>query len=125
MKGYRWIDGKGLRRYESFCVNVPAIYYRDDISTIKSIEYAFKHSCGASSGTAPPETKEDGYIHLGNAVCTGVMRAGDVVTFTIKWNGKEETLELSIKPDSQEEKDEIKEKTPEYTADRVWVTLGE
>ena len=99
-----------MRRYESFCINVPAIYYRDDISKINSIEYEFKHPGGASSGTAPPRTKEDGYIHLGSAGGTGVMRAGDVVTFTIKWNGKEETLELSIKPEGQEEKDEIEKK---------------
>jgi hypothetical protein len=43
------------------------------------------------------ENLKDGYIHLGSGGGTGVMRADDIITFTIKWNGKEETLALSVK----------------------------
>jgi hypothetical protein len=98
---YLWRDDTGLLEYERYSLQIPAIAYKGDIHEIGSIEYAYKHSGGAGSGTSSLKEKEDGYIHLGSGGGTGVMRADEVITFTIKWNGKEETLALSVKPDDQ------------------------
>ena len=98
---HMWKDDTGLLEYERYSLQIPAIAYKGDIHEIESIEYAYKHSGGAGSGTSSLKEKEDGYIHLGSGGGTGVMRADEVITFTIKWNGKEETLALSAKLDGR------------------------
>jgi hypothetical protein len=90
-----WQDEKGTLHRESYHTDSQAIKYKSsDIDAVGSIEFEYKttHGGGSASGVY---LNKDGYLQLGGSGGDGAIpRADEDVTYSVKWNGKEETFIL-------------------------------
>jgi hypothetical protein len=90
-----WQDEKGTLHYDSYHTEYPVIKYKlSDIEAVGPTEFEYKTTHGGGSTTGVYLSK-DGYLKLGGGGGNGAMpREDEDVTYTVKWNGKEETFIL-------------------------------
>ncbi|MHC1682632.1 MAG: hypothetical protein AB6733_06750 [Clostridiaceae bacterium] len=90
-----WTDESGKTNYDSNKYEYQEIkYIKSDITNVGPIE--FEHKTSVDSGNiSGVELDNDGYLHCGGGSGNGALpRKESEITYTIKWNGKEETFKL-------------------------------
>lgn len=93
-----WQDEAGVLHQESYYNEYPEIKYKmSDIETVGSINFDYKTTGGRGSSTGATLNK-DGIAKLGSSGGSGLIPRGeDNISFTIRWNGKEESMALKAK----------------------------
>jgi hypothetical protein len=90
-----WQDEAGVLHQESYYNEYPEIKYKmSDIEAVGTIDFQYKTTAGAGSSTGVKLNK-DGSANLGSSGGNGILpRKEEEINFTIKWNGKEESIVL-------------------------------
>jgi hypothetical protein len=90
-----WQDETGSTHHESYHTQYPKIKYKmSDIEAVGTINFEYKTTAGAGSSTGVNLNK-DGSGNLGSSGGSGAFpREEEDINFTIKWNGKEESIVL-------------------------------
>jgi hypothetical protein len=90
---YFYHDGDDMLRHEGYHKESTLLkYLGNDIESVGTISYEEQSSSGGGSGTGRV-LNPDGTLRLSSSSGNGAMlRADDEITFTIRWNDREETF---------------------------------
>lgn len=93
-----WQDETGTLHKDSYHKTYPALKYKmSDVGTVGTIDFEYKTIGGGGSSNGAQLNKE-GTVQLGSSGSNGfIPREEDNINFTVRWNGKEESMVLKAK----------------------------
>lgn len=96
-----WQDETGVLHHDSYYNAYPTIKYKkSDIESVGTIDFEYKTIGGGGSSSGATLNK-DGIAELGRSGGSGgsgfIPREDDNINFTVRWNGREESMVLKAK----------------------------